>query len=287
MKGLKIPAVAALLLLATGTRLAADPPGESPVAQEPSIFSGDYVTVGVGIGTLPEYEGSKENRVLPLAGAMGRIGGVGFRLRGPALSLDLYDDPPGADVTLRIGPNLRWSSNRSGHISDPVVARLGKLKDGFEAGVGVGLGFKSVLSEHDRLSIGGGVRRDISGRGGGITLSPSVSYLIPLSRAQLVGFQVSADWVDGDYARFNYGVTPAGSAASGLPVYRAKGGFKEMNLGVATVYDLNGNLLDGGFMVGAGVMYTRLHGSAARTPITALRGSRGQWLAGAGMGYTF
>jgi outer membrane scaffolding protein for murein synthesis (MipA/OmpV family) len=34
-------------------------------------------------------------------------------------------------------------------------------------------------------------------------------------------------------------------------------------------------------------MYTRLKGSAARTPMTALRGSRNQWVAAAGLGFTF
>lgn len=281
----RIPIVALPLLIMPAC-LAASPDG--PVGpQEFSIFSGDFVTVGLGVGTMPEYEGSKDSRILPLAGAMGRIGGVGFRLRGPSLSLDLYDDPSGADVTIRIGPNLRWVGNRSGSISDPVVARLGKLKGGFEAGVGLGLGFKSVATSHDRVSIGASVRRDISGRSGGMILAPSISYLTPVSRAQLVGLQVSADWSDSKYARYNYDITPEGSVASGFPVYRAKGGFREFNLGAATAYDLGGNLLDGGFIVGAGVMFTRLHGSAARTPITAQRGTRNQWLAGAGVGYTF
>lgn len=267
-----------------GQALAAEEPAPSA---DRSIFAGDFVTVGVGIGTMPDYDGAKGSRVLPLAGAMGRVGGIGFRLRGPALSLDLYDDPPIAGVTIRAGPTLRWSGNRSGHIGDPVVARLGKLKDGFEAGASFSLGFKQLLTGHDRFSVGVGARRDISGRKGGVTISPSVSYMTPLSHGQIVGLQVSADWVDGDFAHYNYGITPAASAASGLPIYRGKSGLKEINLGAAFGHDLNGNLLDGGFILGAGVMYTRLQGSAAHTPITALRGTRNQWLAGAGVGYTF
>ena len=82
-------------------------------------------------------------------------------------------------------------------------------------------------------------------------------------------------------------MTPAGSAASGLPVYRAKGGWKNWNSRFVAAYDLDGDLRNGGWAVGAAVSYTRLRGSAAKTPITALRGSRDQWLGALGLAYTF
>lgn len=255
--------------------------------EEGNVFSGDYATVAAGIGALPEYDGANEYRVLPLAGVVGRVGGVGFRLRGPSLTTDFYDDPAGAPVTLRIGPSLRYGGNRSGRIEDPVVARLGKLKAGFELGLGVGLGFKRLLTPYDRFSLGTSVRRDISGRGGGMTWSASTTYYTPISRAQVVGVHGSVEFADDAHGRYNYTVTPEGSARSGLPMFRGRGGLREVNLGAATVLDLNGNLLDGGFAIGAGALYSRLHGSAAKTPITRIRGSRNQWLTGLGLAYTF
>ena len=51
--------------------------------------------------------------------------------------------------------------------------------------------------------------------------------------------------------------------------------------------NLDGNFLDGGFAIGAGVEYSRLQGSAADTPLTAIRGQRGQLVVGAGLSYTF
>ena len=77
------------------------------------------------------------------------------------------------------------------------------------------------------------------------------------------------------------------SAASGLPAFAASGGFKEASLGAFTALDLTGDLLDGGFAVGVGALYTRLYGSAAKTPITSIRGSGHQWLLGAGIAHTF
>lgn len=252
-----------------------------------SVFDGDYAIVGVGVAGMPTYEGSDRMRAVPGIAAVGRVGGIGFRLRGPSLATDLIDDPEGARIGLRLGPTIRYRSNRKSHIGDEVVARLGTLDDVVEVGVGGGVNFRKVLSRQDNLSLGGGVRWDITGRNGAMTASASVNYLLPLSRAQVIGMHVSGEFMDDDHADYNFTVTPQGSAASGLPAYKAKGGFKELNLGAFTARDLNGNFLDGGFAVGAGAMYSRLYGSAARSPITSERGSRNQWLLAAGVAYTF
>lgn len=274
-------------LFVAGLAVFAAPAAAQSGPESSSVFSGDYATVAVGVGALPEYDGANEYRVLPVAGVVGRLGGVGFRLRGPSLTTDLYDDAPGAPYTLRIGPTLRYGNNRSGKIDDPVVASLGKLKSGFELGLGLGIGFKRLVTAYDRFSLGTSVRRDVSGRGGGMTWSTSATYYTPISRAQVVGAYASVEFANDAHGRYNHSISPAASARSGLPVFRGKGGLREVNLGTATVYDLNGNLLDGGFAIGAGVLYSRLEGSAAKSPITRIRGSRNQWLTGLGLAYTF
>jgi outer membrane scaffolding protein for murein synthesis (MipA/OmpV family) len=99
--------------------------------------------------------------------------------------------------------------------------------------------------------------------------------------------RVGAAFVAGKDVEFNYAIYAAECAASGLPQYTARGGFKEWNVGAFTAVDLGGDFLDGGFAVGAGVQYSRLQGSAAESPIVSLRGKRGQWTVGAGVAYTF
>lgn len=252
-----------------------------------NVFAGDYAIVGVGLGVLPDYEGSGHARILPAAGATGKVGGVGFSLRGPGLTLDLIDDPRGARTGFRLGPSVRWRGNRSGKVHDPVVASLGKLKGGLDAGVSAGISFRRVLTHQDSLSLGVSARWDVSGRSAGLAVSPGVNYLLPVSRSMVTGLHISADWISGARARHDFSVSPTQSLASGLPAYRARGGVKSASAGAFMAIDLNGNLLDGGFSVGAGAMLTRLQGSAAKTPITALRGSRNQWLAGTGIAYAF
>jgi outer membrane scaffolding protein for murein synthesis (MipA/OmpV family) len=280
----------ALSLAFAAPAAAQDEPAILPdpeVLPDTSVFDGDYVIVGAGVMSAPTYDGSDKNRILPAVGATGEIGGIGFSIRGPSLSLDLLRDKPGAKWGLRFGPQIRLRANRHGSIGDPVVARLGRLDTVVEAGFRVGASFDDVLSNADGLSVGVSARWDISGNGGGRVITPSATYLLPVSRAQALGFLVSLHFADDTYADYNYGITPAGAAASGLPAFDAKGGLQDVSLGIATARDLNGDFLDGGFAVGAGVLYSRLYGSAARTPITTIRGDRDQWTFGAGLTYTF
>lgn len=252
-----------------------------------SVFAGDYLIVGIGAAAIPSYDGSDDTAVIPAAGLMGRIGGIGISARAGGIALDLVQERSGARLALNLGPVIRFRQNRSTHIADPVVEKLGKLDGVIEAGVSAGVSFRQVFNPTDSLSIGTDVRWDVSGKGSGVTVSPAVSYFTALSRAQVFGMQVAADFVDDRFAAYNYSVSAQGSAASGLPVYAAQGGLKNIGAGAFTARDLNGNFLDGGFALGVGVAWYRLTGSAADTPVTSLRGTREQWFAGGGLSFTF
>ena len=273
-----------LSLLAAAPALAQD---FAPSAGEPSVFDGDYFIVGVGLVALPSYEGSDDTVAVPAAGIAGRVGGIGISPRAAGFSLDLVAEKPGQKLGFAAGPVLRYRMNRTGKIADPVVEKLGKLDGVVEGGFVTGINLKGALNPHDSLSFSVDWRWDLSGKGSGMIASPGLSYITPLSRSKVAGFAASATFVDEGYARYNYGVTPAGAAASGLPAFTAKGGFKDLSLGAFAAQDLNGNLLDGGAAIGLGAMWTRLYGSAADSPITSLRGQRSQWFFGGGLGWVF
>lgn len=259
----------------------------TPPETESSVFSGDFLIVGAGAVLAPSYEGSDDLVAIPAGAVAGKIGGIGINARAAGIALDLIPEFGGKRIGFTLGPVLRYRSNRSGKIADPVVASLGKLKGVFEGGVVVGVDFKHVLNDYDSLSLGVDVRWDISGHGGGRIVSPGVSYLSPLSRAQVIGLALTSNFIDHTYAQYEFGISPAGSTASGLPVYAAKGGLKDLGVGIMTARDLGGNFLDGGAAIGVGAMYSHLFGSAAQSPITSVRGKRGQWIFGAGVSYTF
>ncbi len=292
-----LPAPARLLALAGVAALQSDetpaPPPRATSLPKPAFgsaataFDGDFLIVAAGVAVMPNFEGSSQKSTL-LAGAFaGNFGGIGISPRAAGFALDLVPERPGAKLGFSFGPVFRLRMNRAGTIKDPVVASLGKLRTILEGGVNLGITIRRPFNGHDQLSIGADFRWDISGKGGGGVISPSVSYLTPVSKAQVIGVLASAEVANTRFARYNYDITPAGSAASGLPVFTARGGLKSLSFGAFTARDLDRNLLNGGFSIGAGFLYTALKGSAARTPITAQRGRRSQWVFAAGLGYTF
>ena len=254
---------------------------------ERSVFAGDFLIAGAGVVLAPSYEGSDELVAIPAAAVAGKLGGIGINARSAGLALDLVPERKGKRMGLTLGPVLRYRSNRSGKINDPAVASLGKVRGVIEGGVVVGADFKGVFNPHDSLSLGVDWRWDISGRGGGRIISPGVSYLTPISRAQVIGLALTSNFIDDRYANYEFGISAAGKTASGLPVFTAKGGLKDLGLGLMTARDLSGNFLDGGPAIALGAMYSHLYGSAAASPITSARGRRGQWIFGAGVSYTF
>ena len=187
-----------------------------------SAYDGDFLIVGVGVAYLPDYEGSSQKSAL-LAGAFaGKLGGIGISPRAAGFALDLVPERGDARIGLSFGPVFRLRMNRAGAIKDPVVASLGRLRTIIEGGVNLGLSAKRVFNRHDQLSIGTDLRWDISGKGGGGVISPAISYLTPVSRGQVVGLLASAEFANRRFASYNYDITPAGSAASGLPAFTAR-----------------------------------------------------------------
>lgn len=258
-----------------------------PLMAADSVFSGDFLIVGGGAVLVPSYEGSDDMAVIPAAAIAGRLGGIGISARAAGLALDFIPQRKGERLGFTLGPVVRYRSNRAGRIADPVVARLGKLSGVIEGGLVAGIDIKHVLNPYDSLSFSVDFRWDISGKGGGRIVSPGFSYLSPLSKGVAMGAAVMSNFVDTRYAQYNFGISAAGSTASGLPAYTARGGLKDVGVGAFTAFDFNGNFLDGGPALGVGALYSRLYGSAAESPITAQRGKRGQVIVGSGLSYTF
>ena len=260
----------------------------SPISAEGSAFSGDFLIAGAGVAVVPSYEGSDDLIATPAGAVAGRIGGIGINARAAGVALDFINDGDrNGGIGFTLGPVVRYRANRTGRIVDDVVAKLGKLKGVVEVGVVAGIDVKKVFNPYDSLSFSVDIRWDASGRGSGMIVAPGLSYLTPLSRGIAAGGALSANFVDSRYANYNFGISAPGNLASGLPVYTARGGLKDIGVGAFTAFDLNGNFLDGGPAIGLGAQYSRLFNSAAESPITSIRGRRSQLIFGGGLSYTF
>ena len=69
-------------------------------------------------------------------------------------------------------------------------------------------------------------------------------------------------------------------------MFNANGGLKDWKLGLLLNQSITGDLL-GGLSVFGTAQYSRLVGDFKRSPIVSQRGSANQWLAAAGLAYTW
>jgi outer membrane scaffolding protein for murein synthesis (MipA/OmpV family) len=252
-----------------------------------SVIDGDHLTVGAGAIYGPSYDGSDDYVASPIPILRGMIRGIAILPRQGGIALDFVPDARDAKIGFSLGPVATISRNRAVRIKDPVVRAAGKLDTAVELGVSGGVTAYRLLNPYDSLSISADVKWDVAGANEGMTWSPSVSYVTPLSKAVLVTLLAGARHVDDDYARYYYSVTPAQSAASGLPEYEAGGGWDSVTAGLLVGWDLSGDLRDGGAALFSLASYSRMLNDARDTPYTAMRGDADQWLVGGGLAYTF
>ena len=280
----------AVAFIAAPAVYAQTPEPETPKADAPDrgVFAGDWLTVGVGGGYGPSYEGSDDYVLFPAPIAQGSIGGFDFGARGPGLYVDLIaDGNSNSNVKFIAGPLVRVRLDRNSKIKDPVVSLLGKRDVAVEVGATAGVSFSKVLHAFDTLTISSDIQWDVADAHNGRIITPNISYSTPLSEAIFANLSISATHVDDGYADTYFSVDAPGSLASGLPVFDADGGWKSVGASLLGGVDLSGDIRDGGWGVFGLVSYSRLTGDAKRSPVTSIRGDADQWFLAAGISYTF
>ena len=289
---MRLAPLAAASLLAFSTPAWAQ---SAPTATPPDIGAaadtedGDSITIGAGGVYLPDYEGSNDYRFTAAPGAIGSYKGLNFTLAGNRLSVDVIPNGSGPGIDVQFGPVAVINFNRTSvdSIDDIRIRRLREVDTAIELGAFAGIGKTGVFtSDYDRLSVSVSYRKDVADTHDSEIWQPSINYLTPLSRNAAIGLFVSAEHVEDDYADTYFTVTPAQSLASGLPAYRARGGWKNYTVGALATVALTGDLLRGLKLVGGGT-YSRLLNDFGDSPVTSVAGSRSQWLGAVGLAYTF
>jgi outer membrane scaffolding protein for murein synthesis (MipA/OmpV family) len=255
-------------------------------ASEPSVFDGDYLSVGAGVAYGPSYAGSDDYTVYPMPLLQGSFHGVAIDPRSGGLALDFIPDPD-KGVGFNLGVAARVRLDRAHQIKDSVVKSLGKLDTAVEVGPTAGVTIAQVLNPYDSLTFTADALWDVAGAHKGMVVDPSVSYFTPLSRGIAASLSLSAEYADSKFADYYYTIDPLGSAASGLPVFDAGSGFTRAGANLLLGFDLDGNLENGGLALVLVGGYSRMLGDARRSPVTSVRGSADQWLGAVGLGFTF
>ena len=251
-------------------------PAKAQPFQEP--HQGDELTVGLGVAVAPDYEGADEYRVIPAPSISWKTSAFTLRTRGPGIEIDLV---PGQGFGA--GPILRYDFGRD-DADDSAVARLPDIEGSLEAGgfVSAALPVASLGGSPLLATFRAEATQGLGDDGhGGLEAKGSVGLLAPGDPLTL-GVNLSTTWADEDYMRAYFGVTAAGAAASGLPVYTPDPGIKDVGVNLFASYKLTQN-----WSATAAAGYTRLIGDAADSPIVGQRGSENQFFGAFGLSYTF
>ncbi|MFJ4290342.1 MipA/OmpV family protein [Cupriavidus sp. NPDC089707] len=233
--------------------------------------------VGLGVGSTTEFAGGKDRMIGVVPGV--RYVTPGGRLLewyGPYAQFNfggLTGFQWGPAVGLRLGRN---------NVDDAMVAQLPEIDTTVEAGGYIGYEYLNPGRIPWRLRGGINVMTNGGIVYGGSRVTATGTFWMPLHRRAYAGMGLGATWVSGSFNRTYFGVTPAGSAASGLPTYSPGGGLEQLTGWLAMIYQF-----DKHWYGGAMLYVQRLTGDAADSPIVTQRGTRNQITYGIGLAYAW
>jgi outer membrane protein len=243
------------------------------------------LTLGLGLGTIPSYEGSDNYRMIPAPLIRGRVAGFNFTTVRTHLYVDAWRDGPGRwDV--QVGPVIGANLNRTAQIGDARVRALGKLDIAVEGGGFVGVARTGLATPFDSLAVVVSYQQDLGDVHGSHLIRPQIAYTRPLDLKTALRVGIGAEIVGAGFARTYFGVTPDGAAASGLPEYRLGSGLKDVNLSAGVTRALGGTLLKGWSAFGA-VGVSHLLGDFADSPVVRIAGERNTFFGSVGLAYSF
>lgn len=228
--------------------------------------------VGFGVGAYPDYFGSEDSNtgIAPMARLS--LGGARFaRLFANDIRVNLLDHP-----NWQLGPVGLWRFGRK-DVANPVVDKVHQIDNSLSLGLSGGYVWRDPGEIRRTASVGGWAMGDVSGVDNGWTAGLNAYATQPVAKMVTLAGGGAFTYGSGNYMDEYFGVTPSDSLASGLPVYTPGSGVRDVRGWAVAVLHLSLQ-----WHLGAGVMYSRLVGDAADSPLVADEGSRDQWVYGAG-----
>lgn len=275
-----------VLGLAAAPAAAQSVDASAPAPSAVDIANRDTLTLALGGAMIPDYEGSDDYRFIPAVAARGQYHGFSFTTRGLYFYVDAVPRS-NAKIEFDAGPVVGLRFNRTKHkLKDDVVDLLPVKKTAIEAGAFAGFTVHGVTNPYGALAFRVDVLHDFGSAHKSTIVSPNVEFSTPLSLRTFVSASVGMDFVSNKFADYYFSIDPTESLLTGLPLFDAGGGMKNWKLGVLLNQSLTGNLLHGLSAFGT-ANYSRLVGDFKRSPIVSERGSANQWLAAAGLAYTW
>lgn len=262
-------------LLSSGLALA-QPASTGDAVLDSVDTEGMSFTLGAGVGTAPDYEGSDDYELVPLWNL--RVANLyhpqtfvqvlGPRLRSNFLPSDHW----------RLGLSGQFIKERDG-VEDDQVDDLQKVDPSLMLGVIAGYDF--LADPRQDLVLEVEARQDVA-NDNGFLATVRGSYGGRLTESWRFDASVGSTWASEDYMSSYFGIDAADAARSGLDQFAADEGFKDVSFGGALTYRLLERL-----SVSALANYMRLIDDAEDSPVVNDAGDENQFFGGALVNYTF
>ena len=234
--------------------------------------------VGGAVGWVPDYLGSDDYRFGAAPAALIRFGDTNryARLVVTDLNVNLLDSE-----NWSLGPALNWRFGRS-NVDDNAVDRMSDIDGTVEVGAFGGWTWVGQDDPRHRFSVGTEVLYDVGGGHDGYLISGSVRYFQPVLRPLTLSIGASLNYGSGDYMDTYFGVSAGDAASSGLSPFNAGSGLRDIRVPLMAILSFSEN-----WHLGGGVIYSKLLGDAADSPVVDKRGSKDQFFAGIGIAYAW
>jgi outer membrane scaffolding protein for murein synthesis (MipA/OmpV family) len=180
--------------------------------------------VGLGVGMAPDYEGSDDTTGIPMFMFNHNYDSGRFvRLMGPNMKVNLL-----TNKEFSLGPVLNYRMGRD-DVDNKRVDAMKDLDDAVEAGVFAGLDMNNWL-------LGVEVLFDVSDEHDGKIAQGTLAYRWKATQDLTITPGAFVTWADGSYMDHYFGVSTSNVGTSGLPLYDASSGIKDIGLNVAAHY---------------------------------------------------
>jgi outer membrane protein len=271
-----VKSVVAGILMLAGTVAVSSAFAYSEIADEVGQQGQGFV--GLGVGTVPDYEGSDTNEgtIAPFGRynwASGRyitLGGTANAERAARLKLNVLT----RDTAWELGPVLQYRMKRD-DVDNNKVDKMKEVDAATEAGAF--LGWKV-----DRLSLSTTYVTDVSDEHSGDVWYFNGYYDFPVNEQFKLTLGAHMTWASDDYMETYFGVDSKDSARTGFSKYKANSGFKDSGLSLIGLYKFNQTW----GMAGV-VNYTRMMNDAEDSPLVRKVGDENQWKAVVAVTYSF
>jgi outer membrane protein len=227
---------------------------------------------------VPDYLGSDDYMIGGAPAGIIKFGDTEryVRLVVTDLNVNLIDSK-----NWSLGPAINWRFGRS-DVDDKVVDRMKNIDGTVEVGAFGGWRWISDDDLRQRFSVGTEALFDVGGEHDGYTISASVRYFQPVARPLTLSIGASLTYGSGDYMDTYFGVSGRDSTRSGLNRFKADSGLRDIRVPLMAVFSFSQN-----WHVSGGVIYSRLLGDAADSPVVDKRGSKDQLFTGVGIAYAW